>query len=91
MGTTSSSVDIHSPDITLKDLQEELRRNPRRLEEKKEGDDWVDSFVGNTLLLSSAELGTVPMCEYLLSVGANIEVKCMVEISLCKTRNLEFI
>ncbi len=78
MGTTASSVDIHSPGITLRALRAELRKNPTRLEEKKEGNNWVDPLAGNTLLMSSAELGNVPMCKFLLSVGANIEAKSMV-------------
>ncbi len=69
------SVDIHSPDITLEALQAELRRNPRMLEEKKPGYKRHDPLEGNTPLISSVEFGNVPVCDFLLSVGANIEAR----------------
>ncbi len=69
MGTTIS-VDIHSPDITLDALQSELKKNPMRLEERREGN--------NTLLISSTESGNLAVCTFLLSVGANVEAKNLV-------------
>ncbi len=66
-----SAVDVHSERITLDALQEELRTNPSRLEEKK-GNGWDE---GNTPLISSAGFGNLEVCKYLLSVGANIESK----------------
>ncbi len=76
MGITTS-IDIHSPAITLKVLGAELRKNPSRLEEKKVGTNFADPQAGNTPLMSSAELKHV---EFLLSVGANVEAKNAVKI-----------
>ena len=67
-------MDIHSEHITLDALQEELRINPCRLEEKKGGNGW-DPTEGNSPLTSSAGFGNLEVCEFLLSVGANIEAK----------------
>ncbi len=75
MNTTRiSAVDVHSEHITLDMIQEELRVNPWRLEEKKGANDW-DTHEGNTPLISSAAFGNLEVCEYLLSVGANIKAK----------------
>ncbi len=59
-------VDIHSKHISLEALQEELRVTPSRLEEKK---------AGKTPLLCSVDFGNIAVCEFLLSLGANIEAK----------------
>ncbi len=55
-----------SKHITLEAIQDELRAFPSRLEEKKEG---------KTPLISSAEFGNDLVCEFLLSLGANVEAK----------------
>ncbi len=57
-------VDIHSKHVTLEALQEQLGVNPWRLEEWK---------AGKTPLLFSVEFGNIAVCEFLLSLGANIE------------------
>ncbi len=59
-------MNIHSDQISLDALREELRENRRRLEERKRG---------KTPLMSFAEFGNVPVCEFLLSVGANAHAK----------------
>ncbi len=75
MSTTRiSAVDVHSKHTTLDSLQEELRVNPWRLEEKKEGNGW-ELHTGNSPLISSAAFGTLKVCEFLVKVGANIEAK----------------
>ncbi len=68
-------VDIHSQHITLETLQNELRSNPTRLEEKKVGNNWDIPHAGNTPLMTSVEFQNIVVCEFLLSVGANIEAK----------------
>ncbi len=86
MSTTAiSAVDIHSEHITLDALQQELRINPWRLEEKKGGNGWQSTDEGNTPLISSAEFGNLQECEFLLSVGANIEAKNTV----CSSSSIE--
>ncbi len=72
MNTPISAVDVHSQDITLEALQEELRINPSRLEEKKGGNYWDQA---NSPLISLADFGNLQVCEFLLSVGANIDAK----------------
>ncbi len=64
-------IDIHSEHIRLEAIQDELRVNPSRLEEEKEG---------KTPLMSSAEFGNDLICEFLLSLGANVEAKSEVLI-----------
>ncbi len=68
---------IHSKHIALDAIQEELRLNPWRLEEKKVkyNDTHFDSHVGNTPLMSSVRFENVAVVEYLLSIGANSEAK----------------
>ncbi len=88
MGTTIS-VDIHSPDITVKAIRADLRKNPRRLEEKKEGSIRDDPLAGNTPLMSSAEMGNIAVCEFLLSVGANIEAKNAVEFLFSRNGHVD--
>ncbi len=68
MSTVFQIVDIHSEHITVEELQDELRVNPMRLEEK-------ENEYGNTPLLSSAEYENVAVFEFLLSLGANLEAK----------------
>ncbi len=81
MSTAISAVDFHSKHITLDALQEELRVNPWKLEEKNGGTQW--DFGGNTPLISSAAFGNLKVCEYLLSIGSNVEAKNKV----CSTAN----
>ncbi len=73
IATISSGDDVHSFYITLEAIREELRMNPWRLEKKKGGSEWYSA--GNTPLISSTVFGNLEVCEYLLSVGANVEAK----------------
>ncbi len=77
-----STVDIHSDHVRLNALQEELRIRPLRLEEHK----VIFPHAGMTPLLSSAKFGNIAVCEFLLSIGANIEAKSDVS-NFCNTRN----
>ncbi len=66
-------VNIHAQLITRVMLETELRLHPMRLEERKE---WEhDRDEGNTPLTSAAMFGNIPVVEFLLSIGANIEAK----------------
>ncbi len=74
----NSVLDIHSKFVTLDDLRDEFRVNPLRLEERKvrkknEGPDGP--VEGNTSLITAAVFGNVALCEFLLSIGANLEAK----------------
>ncbi len=60
---STAAVDIHSKQITLEALREELVINRKRLEEKK---------TGKTPLMVFAEFGNVALCEFLLSIGAKV-------------------
>ncbi len=81
MDKPSSIFDMHFKHTTHEDLQAELRVHPWRLEEKKAENTKHNLQSGNTPLMSSAEFGNVEICEFLLSVGANIEAKN--EVSTC--------
>ncbi len=65
------SIDLHSNHIALNELQNELRAEPLRLEEKKV--ELYSSYSGNSPLMSAAAFGNVVLCEFLLSLGANVE------------------
>ncbi len=69
------AVDIHSELTTLDAFQEELRINPSRLEEWEVGINKLHPQVENTPLMSAAVFGNSALCEFLLSVGANIDAK----------------
>ncbi len=62
-------INLHNEHITVKEMQEELRVNPLRLEEKM----LVDVYDRCTPLTAAAYFGNVAVVEYLLSAGANIE------------------
>ncbi len=91
----NSTVDIHSRNVTLEELQEELRVHSSRLEE-------VEIVYENTPLMSSVKFENVALVEFLLSVGANIHAKnkvcadilchvfCFSKISFFETRNGSF-
>ncbi len=83
MSTPSSVVDLHSNQITLDVLRNELRTNPSRLEERKERDKhYRDLRAGNTPIMTAVCFENMEMCEFLLSVGANIDSKNEVWTSL---------
>ncbi len=76
----TSVVNIHSKHIVLKALQDELREKPWRLDEKKSKNTSKCFFMGdpnegNTPLMSAAKFGKFSVCEFLLSIGSNIEAK----------------
>ncbi len=74
MNITILVVDIHYNNITLEKLQNELRMNPWRLEEIKYNTS-DEHLKMNTPLLSAAAFGNVVVCEFLLSLGADIEAQ----------------
>ncbi len=73
-------LDIHSEHTTLEELQEELRANHLRLEERKVG---ICSGKDTTPLMSAAGFGNVEIVKFLLSLEANIEAKDQVSNYLC--------
>ncbi len=88
----STVVDIYGEDITMETIQEELRANPSRLEEKKDSDSRYrqDFDEGNTPLISSAKFGNYPVVEFLLSVGADVEAKNQVSCFIWSVPNTFF-
>ncbi len=78
------AIDFHSEHITLEALQDELKVNPTLLEERRAGNSSDLPHAGNTLLMSSAQFGNVVVCEFLLSVGANVQAENQVCSSFFK-------
>ncbi len=75
---TSTRINLHAEEITVETMQEEIRVNPVRLEEKKK----FRSFGPCTPLLTAIWFGNVAVVRFLLSSGANIEARTEVSFHL---------
>ncbi len=62
-------MDLHVHDITSEAMEEELRVNPVRLEEKK----TVNDIVSCTPLMAASYFGNIDSVRILLSAGANFK------------------
>jgi ankyrin repeat protein len=60
-------INIHSPDVLIEDLDQELAENPDRLEEV--------SFNGWTPLIAACNYGNIEITKWLLENGADIHAR----------------
>ncbi len=81
-----SVVDVHSEHVALDLLQDELKRNPWKLDEKKVGNGPWDPHEGYTPLMSASAFGNAVVVEFLLTLGANKEAQDEVSVSHCSVQ-----
>jgi ankyrin repeat protein len=66
-------MNIHSPNVTIDDLDQELADNPDRLEEV--------SFNGWTPLIAACNYGNMEIAKWLIETGADIHARDNVSLA----------
>ncbi len=79
MACVSEVVDLHSPDISVGAMRNEIAMHPMRLEETK----IVYCFDSCTPLMAASYFGNETVLECLVSCGADIEAKNKVSKYYC--------